>query len=652
MNLDVNAATSGSGFESVGQSLLAQKQADASRVEKKNKRQQQMMGALGLLSFGASMYRGQTAKRAQELESAQAFSLGNVKSRTNAIKTIASLEQMTRNKSYEEILADPTTFDNTKSVLRPLITEQMKSRFNEQRYNELPATVVDSLESRATKNILEELLKKDDTGSSRLESVSKRMFGDDTTIGSDLFQGSSQEEKLANAFNLTPEAFEASIKRKYAAYLNKLQDSDGVFSIDNFLNGLSEVGVGKGAKGSVNIFKSIGNEDSILGEGTLQMMLDATKIQTDIIPIIQDAIVANSSEDYSSAVAANGDNTDTKEGMAVTNIKNAIINQSDIDDGNYNSPHLGEFVTALAISDDMEEIIQEIEENIFDEGEGTVTDKPEARPLTQDAAGLYLRLSEEKEQQFAEQLYMSSAHAEALRQGLDAGTDAYETYVRNRVKEFAVNIRKPAYADQRAKFSLLVALRAGAVEKFGGSSFKQTFFDMSLDGYTYDSNRVKALLKPALEFESGGYSRGSGWQYLSQKQKNNILFLEVDEIQQSEATPDQKEALLKSLIDNIAADQFGSIPEFIKGYEEWKPLWAKQASHFQLYGQLSEGNRAAQLQQRLFGNDIDKHFGWGISKGQYGLRSKYRDLDNPLDDTPGFMSPEERREIETQLGIN
>ena len=650
MNLDVNAATSGSGFESVGQSLLAQKQADASRVEKKNKRQQQMMGALGLLSFGASMYRGQTAKRAQELESAQAFSLGNVKSRTNAIKTIASLEQMTRGKGYEEILADPTTFDNTKSVLRPLITEQMKSRFSEQRYNELPATLVDSLESRATRNILEELLKKDDKGSSRLESVSRRMFGDDTTIGSDLFQGSSQEEKLANAFNLTPEAFEASIKRKYAAYLNKLQDSDGVLSIDNFLNGLSKVGIGKGAKGSVNIFKSVGNEDSILGEGTLQMMLDATKIQTDIIPIIQDAIVANSSEDYSSAVAANGDNTDTKEGMAVTNIKNAIINEGDIDDGNYNSPHLGEFVTTLAISDDMEEIIQEMEETIFDETAGTVTDKPESRLLTQDAAGLYLRLSEEKEQQFAEQLYMSSAHAEAIRQGLDAGTDAYEKYVRNRVKEFAVNIRKPAYADQRAKFSLLVALRAGAIEKYGegfGGQLRQTF-DMSLDGYTYDSNRVKALLKPALEFESGGYSRGSGWQYLSQKQKNNILFLEVDEIQQSEAAPDQKEALLKSLIDNIAADQFGSIPEFIKGYEEWKPLWAKQASHFQLYGQLSEGNRAAQLQQRLFGSEIDKHFGWKMSKGQYGLRSKYRDLDalDNLDADPNTLKGM------TKLGIN
>jgi len=635
MNLDVNAATSGSGFESVGQSLLAQKQADASRVEKKNKRQQQMMGALGLLSFGASMYRGQTAKRAQELENTQAFSLGNVKSRTNAVKTIASLEQMTRGKSYEEILADPTVFDNTKSVLRPLITEQMKSRFNEQRYNELPATLVDSLETRATRNILEELLKKDDKGSSRLESVSRRMFGDDTIVdkdgkkvykGSDLFQGSTEEEKIATAFNLTPEAFEASTKRMYADYLGKLQNSDGVFNLDNFLN---FTGIGK--KGSVNIFKKIGaeDEDRILGEGTLQMMLDATKIQTDIIPIIQDAIVANSSEDYSSAVASNGDNTDTKEGMAVTNIKSAIINEGDIDDGNYNSPHLGEFVTALAISDDMEEIIQEMDSSIFDENKGTVT--PEsiaARPLTQDAAGIYLRLSEEKEQQFAEQLYMSSAHTEALRQGLDAGTDAYEKYVRNRVKEFAVNIRKPAYADQRAKFSLLVALRAGAVEKFGGSGFKQTFFDaFNIDGYTYDSNRVKALLKPALEFESGGYSRGSGWQYLSQKQKNNILFLEVDEIQQSEASPDQKEALLKSLIDNIAADQFGSIPEFIKGYEEWKPLWAKQASHFQLYGQLSEGNRAAQLQQRLFGNDIDKHFGFLASKGQYGLRSKFKEID-------------------------
>ena len=647
MNLDVNAATSGSGFESVGQSLLAQKQADASRVEKKNKRQQQMMGALGLLSFGASMYRGQTAKRAQELESAQAFSLGNVKSRTNAIKTIASLEQMTRGKSYEEILTDPTTFDNTKSVLRPLITEQMKSRFNEQRYKELPATLVDSLETRATRNILEELLKKDDKGPSRLESVSRRMFGDDTIldengkkkyVGSALFQGSTEEEKIATAFNLTPEAFEASQKRMYADYLGKLQNSDGVFNIGNLLN---FAGVGKPKKGSVNIFKRIdpNDEDLVLGEGTLQMMLDATKIQTDIIPIIQDAIVGNVSEDYSSAIQANGENIDTTEGMAVNAIRNAIINEDDIDDGNYNSPHLGEFVTALAISDDMEEILQEMDRGIFDEGDGTITkDSVAAQPLTKDAATLYLILSEEKEQQFAESLYMSSAHTEALRQGLDAGTDAYEKYVRNRVKEFAVNIRKPAYADQRAKFALLTALRAGAVEKFGGVGFKQLFFDgTNLAGYTYDSNRVKALLKPALEFESGGYSRGAGWQHLSDRQKKNILFLEVDEIQQAEfADPDQREALLKSLIDNIAAEEFGSIPEFIKGYEEWKPLWEKRASHFKLYGDLSNGkefdpdfnpNGAAQLQQRLFGSEIDKHFGWGISKGQYGLRSKFKEID-------------------------
>ncbi len=643
MNLDINAPTSG-GFESVGQSLLAQKRVDESRAAKRTNRNNMLMKGLGLLTLGSKLYRGASEKRGKELEASQAFSLGNTKSRVNAMKTIASIQQMTRNKGYDEIIADPSIFDNTKTALRPLITEQMKARFNEQRYDELPATIVDSLESRATKNILEELLKADEaTGVSRLQSVSDRMFGGEGFAGSALLEGRTPEDKIAYAFNLTPEAFDGSQKRLYAAKLAELQDKDGIFSIDNFLNGLDNLGIGKGRKGSINIFKSMRKEDvedAVLGEGTVQMMLDAAKIQTDIIPIIQDAIVANVSEDYSSAITANRENLDTTEGMAVDAIRKAVINESDIDDGVYNSPHLGEFVSALAISDDMEEIFQEMEETIFNENTGTVSDKPQSQPLTDDAATFYLILSEAKEQKFAEQLYMSSAHTEALRQNLEAGTDVYEKYVRNRVKEFAIKIRKPAYAEQRAKFSLLTALRAGAVEKYGegiGGAIRQTFTDFSLDGYTYDSNKVKALLKPALDFEDGGYSRGSGWQYLNDRQKKNILFLEVDEIQQSGATTAQKEDLLKSLIANIAERQFGSVEEFVQGYEKWKPLWEKQASHFQLYGELSNGkefdpdfnpNGAAQLQQRLFGSNIDKHFGWGISKGQYGQRSKYKDISN------------------------
>jgi ASC-1-like (ASCH) protein len=628
MNLDINAPTTG-GFESVGQSLLAQKRADERSAAKKDKREEALMQGLTLLTFGSSMYRGQTAKRAQELEAAQAFSLGNVKSRVNAIKTVASLNQMTRGKSYEQILADPNTFDNTKAVLRPLITEQMKSRFSEQRYDELAATTVDSLETRATKNILENLLKRDGKATSRLEGVALEMFGHDTLLhkgervykGSKLFQGSSEEEKLAYALNLTPEAFEGDMKRKYANHLNKLQTSDGVFSIDNFLNFMPFI---KGREGSVNIFRSIGNEDSVLGKGTLQMMIDATKIQTDIVPIIQDAIVANASQDYSSAVAANGDSPETKEGIAVINIKNAIIKEDDIDDANVNA--LGAYVSTMAITDDMEEILQEIDSDIFDEGGGTIKkDSAQARPLTQDAAALYLRLSEEREQQFAEQLYMPSAHAEALRDGYEAGTDAYEAYVKNRVKKFAVDIRKPEYADQRAKFSLLLALRVGAVEKQAGSGPRQLFFEGAA-GYTYNSGRVKSLLKPALAFQEGeGYSQDSGWQYLSGMQKMNILFLEVDEIQQSGATTEQKEQLLKNLIDNVAVNEFNSVGEFIQKYEIWKPIWQRQANHFQLYGQLSEGNRAAQLQQRLFGNEIDKHFGWKASRGSSGQRKQFID---------------------------
>jgi len=639
MNLDINAPTSG-GFESVGQSLLAQKRVDESRAAKRTNRNDMLMKGLGLLTLGSKLYRGASEKRGKELEASQAFSLGNTKSRVNAMKTIASIQQMTRNKGYDEIIADPNTFDNTKAALRPLITEQMKARFSPQRYDELAAVTVDQMESRATKNILEELLKADETtGVSRLQNVSDRLFGRAGTTtsegikGTSLLEGRTPEEKLAYAFNLTPEAFDGTQKRLYAAKLAELQDKDGIFSIDNFLNGLDNLGIGKERKGSVNIFKSMRKEDAedvVLGKGTLQMMIDAMKIQTDIIPIIQDSIVANASQDYASAVAANGANPDTKEGIAVINIQNAVVKEDDID--NANVAALGKYVSTIAITDDMEEILQELDSDIFDEGDGTVTkDSAQARPLTQDAAAIYLRLSEQKEQQFAEQLYMPSAHAEALRDGYEAGTDAYETYVKKRVKDFAVDIRKTEYAEQRARFSLLLALRVGAVEKEAtdlagaGSGIRQLFFQGAA-GYTYNSDRVKSLLKPALAFQEGeGYSQDSGWRFLSDRQKKNILFLEVDEIQQSEATTEQKEQLLKSLIDNMAINQFGSVEEFVQGYEKWKPIWEKQANHFQLYGQLSEGNRAAQLQQRLFGNEIDKHFGWKMSRGDSGQRKQFID---------------------------
>ena len=639
MNLDINAPTSG-GFESVGQSLLAQKRVDESRAAKRTNRNNMLMKGLGLLTLGSKLYRGASEKRGKELEASQAFSLGNTKSRVNAMKTIASIQQMTRNKGYDEIIADPNTFDNTKAALRPLITEQMKARFSPQRYDELAAVTVDQMESRATKNILEELLKADETtGVSRLQNVSDRLFGRAGTTtsegikGTSLLEGRTPEEKLAYAFNLTPESFDGTQKRLYAAKLAELQDKDGIFSIDNFLNGLDNLGIGKERKGSVNIFKSMRKEDAedvVLGKGTLQMMIDAMKIQTDIIPIIQDSIVANASQDYASAVAANGANPDTKEGIAVINIQNAVVKEDDID--NANVAALGKYVSTIAITDDMEEILQELDSDIFDEGDGTVTkDSAQARPLTQDAAAIYLRLSEQKEQQFAEQLYMPSAHAEALRDGYEAGTDAYETYVKKRVKDFAVDIRKTEYAEQRARFSLLLALRVGAVEKEAtdlagaGSGIRQLFFQ-GADGYTYNSDRVKSLLKPALAFQEGeGYSQDSGWRFLSDRQKKNILFLEVDEIQQSEATTEQKEQLLKSLIDNMAINQFGSVEEFVQGYEKWKPIWEKQANHFQLYGQLSEGNRAAQLQQRLFGNEIDKHFGWKMSRGESGQRKQFID---------------------------
>lgn len=647
MNLDVNAPTTG-GFESVGQSLLAQKRADTARADKKNKRNEQIMGALGLFSFGASAFRGATAKRAQNLKSAEAFSLGNVGTRTNAVKTIASLQRITKGKTQEEILADPIAFEGVRTALRPVITEQLKNTFNPQRYDELAASQVELMESRATKNILKDLLGVEKEGDiSRLEKVSRQMFGNDIIVdedgnrkyvGSDLFMGKNAEEKIAYAFNLTPEAFEGSIKRKYANRLAELENSDGVFNIDNYFNLLAKIGVGKG-RGKINIFQPQG-EDQVLGSGTVDMFMDAMKIQTDIIPTVQDAIASNSSKDYYGAVVANGTKEGTSENAAIKNINLVEIKEQDIDNANKNS--LGSYVSTIAITSDMEEIISEIDTGIFDAGDGVVAGLEERSPkgqnLVNDSAALFMRLSNPAEEEFAKQLYMPSAHAEALQKGLKAGTDPYETFVKNRIKKFAVDIRSDSYTQQRAKFSLLVALRVGAVEKpsiIDGGNF-------SLQGYTYNSDRVKSLLQPALNFseKNQGYSEGEAYQFLSDDQKKNVIFLEIDEIQRSPTIQDdQREALLKSLIDNVALDQFGSMDTIVQEYERWKPIWEGQARHYSLYGNLNQkdANKNAQFQQRLFGNKINKHFGYRMSKGD-GFKGEPRNPFFEQADDSGFFA--------------
>jgi len=643
MNLDINAPTSG-GFESVGQSLLAQKRADTARADKKNKRNEQIMGALGLFSFGASAFRGATAKRAQNLKSAEAFSLGNIGTRSNAVKTIASLQRITKGKTQEEILADPIAFEGVRTALRPVITEQLKNTFNPQRYDELAASQVELMESRATKNILKDLLGVEKEGDiSRLEKVSRQMFGNDTIVdedgnrkyvGSDLFMGKNAEEKIAYAFNLTPEAFEGSIKRKYANRLAELENSDGVFNIDNYFNLLAKIGVGKG-RGKINIFQSQG-EDQVLGRGTVDMFMDAMKIQTDIIPTVQDAIASNSSKDYYGAVVANGTKEGTSENAAIKNINLVEIKEDDIDNENRNS--LGSYVSTIAITSDMEEIMSEIDSSIFDAGDGVVAGLEERSPkgqnLVNDSAALFMRLSNPAEEEFAKQLYMPSAHAEALQKGLKAGTDPYETFVKNRIKKFAVDIRSDSYTQQRAKFSLLVALRVGAVEKQTTLGIQSE--DFSLNGYTYNSDRVKSLLQPALNFseKTQGYTEGEAYRFLSDDQKKNVIFLEIDEIQRSPMIQDdQREALLKSLIDNVALDQFGSMDTIVQEYEKWKPIWEGQARHYSLYGNLNQkdANKNAQFQQRLFGNEIDKHFGYRMSKGDSFFKDEPR---NPFFEVP------------------
>lgn len=611
MNLDINAPTSG-GFESVGQSLLAQKRADTARADKTNKRNEKIMGALGLFSFGASAFRASTAKRAEELKARESFSIAHAKGRTESINTIASLNKITQKDgkylSYEDIMNDRAKFEGVKTALRPLITKQMENTFNPQRYKELPASQVDLLESRATRNVLEDLLTlQEGKEKSKLQDVSDRLFGGSGLAGTELLQGSTTEEKLASGLNLTPEAFSGDTKRLYNEELSKLQAADSIFNIDNYLNGIARMDRG------INIFKRRGDEDAVFGEGTAQMFLDSMKIQTEIIPIIQDSIVSNASQDYIGNVMANGRTEGTEENTAVQNIKLVTLKEDDIDNG---TSKLGNYVRSLAMTNDMEEIIEEIDSDYFVASSGKVNEKTtKGQTLTNVAAAYSLRLNNPAEEEFAKELYMSSAHSQALEAGKEAGTDAYETFVKKRVEQFAKDMRKPAYAEQRSKFALLVALRAGAEER----SFMDRSTDFYNNGYTFNPDRAMAMLSPALDFEEGvGYTQGPAFEFMNDTQRKNLMFLEVDEIQgNTRITQNEKEMLLQSLIDNIALTQFDSIDSFVKGYEEWIPVWKSQARHYNLYGQLQEdnANRAAQLQQRLFGNQIDKHIGFMISRG-------------------------------------
>ena len=84
--------------------------------------------------------------------------------------------------------------------------------------------------------------------------------------------------------------------------------------------------------------------------------------------------------------------------------------------------------------------------------------------------------------------------------------------------------------------------------------------------------------------------------------------------------------LAENLYNNLVSkDMFDSQEKFISAYAEWIPKWKGQANHFRLYGNLSHGdefdhdynaNAAAQFQQRLWGNEIDKKLGHIISKGK------------------------------------
>ena len=76
---------------------------------------------------------------------------------------------------------------------------------------------------------------------------------------------------------------------------------------------------------------------------TPDLMISAAKIHTNLIPVIQDAIIANSNKDYRGAVVSNKDNPGTLESDAYKNISETRILEQDID--NNVARNFGEFVS-------------------------------------------------------------------------------------------------------------------------------------------------------------------------------------------------------------------------------------------------------------------------------------------------------------------
>lgn len=603
MNLDINAPTSG-GFESVGQSLLAQKRADESRVAKKDKRNERLMMGLGLLSFGSTMYRGQAKKRAAEISTNQTLSLAKTENESRNLKLIGIIKQNIGDRSLDEMLNDPKAMDSLRSAGMGDFVNSIgrSSAESKEVWDNMLAVDKERVTRKASGALLTKWMTIDPkTGKSALDTV----FDNASAKGS-IFNptgASTDQEILTKMLQLTKGELDADITRLYAYAANDVNKSapfirDVGSRFKNLLGGWRRADASAKDKDSnhISLWDNV-NEEDILSAGHRKMMLMAANINTSIVPTIQNSIAENATENYVSKVTAAQAGDGSTAGEAISAIAMFKIREQDID--NNAEDILGYYVTPIAFRDSMENILEEMVSTTYDAKSGKLIEGSVAQ---QDAASLYLRLSNPTELEFRKQFYLSSAHSIALRSGFETGTLAYTTEVNRIVDDFAENIVKPENAEQLAQISMLTVLELGA-------TYRSEITPIETDDLSYNSAKVHALLRPSFTIKDNKYVPALGWKALEDQQKENIVFLELNKIlSNDQASAEDKRILSESLYNDLGRNLGNTLgtskDKFIDAFEAWLPKWNSRKENFvslQGISHRDDNVAAQQLAIRLFG---------------------------------------------------
>jgi len=331
------------------------------------------------------------------------------------------------------------------------------------------------------------------------------------------------------------------------------------------------------------------------------MMLLATNINTMIVPTVNSAIAENATENYENSMAVNFDVKGTPENAAYMRILEVEINEQDIDDNKITE--FGKWVSPIALRDDIENVIEDMTGSVWDQTDGVWAEG--ATEAQKHAAALMVRLLNPLEEEFRKQFYLSSAHTIAIGEGLEAGTEKYRQRVNAITENFATEIVREANIKDLAKIAVLTTLELGARKRTDWSIEEWS------DTLVYDGRRMQALLQPAFRIneQKQQYETDSGWEHMDDNQRENTIFVELNNILSSqELTENEKNILSVSLFNNLGPSlNAGNTQEsFISAFNNWKDSWNKQAGSYMKFadvGTRDDWNAAQQLAIRLFGRE-------------------------------------------------